>query len=145
MSGREDQAADPPGSVTGAAFGPAFFSIQLGAYARDRCPKPAEGLPAVEVHLATGEVLDLCHVMGLAPGYVALAIRESIASSGEMRMRTELVPYSLIVRVTIRSARESTGHVGFNADQTPRWLPETSDSATQEASLLGAATPGSRR
>ena len=146
MSEREGQAeASASSAPAGAAFGPSCFLGQLGAFARDRCPEPAEGLPVVEMHLATGEVLDLCHVIGLAPGYVALAIREAVASTGEMRMRTELVPYSLIVRVTILPARESAGHVGFNVDHAPRWLAGAGDRATPEAALRSAAAVSWRR
>ena len=108
------------GPVTVAPFGPGFFLGQLRAFARERCPDPGEALPAVELHLATGEVLDLCHVMGLAPTFVALAVRDGPRSgTGEARMRTELVPYSLITRVTIRPVRAAGAHVGFDVHHAP--------------------------
>ncbi len=103
-------------------FGPGFFLGQLRAFARDRCPDPAEGLPAVQIHLATGDVLDLCHVVGLAPGYVALAVLE--AEGEPRRMRTELVPYQLVARVTIRPGG-SRAHVGFDVDHAPQVLEAT--------------------
>lgn len=105
-------------------FGPGFFLGQLRAFAREHCPSPSEQLPAVTVHLATGEELDLCHVAGLAPTFVALAIRERIASSGAIVMRTELVPYGLIARITIRPVSDEGKQVGFNADAVPRVVTE---------------------
>lgn len=57
-------------------FGPGLFLGQLVAFVRDRCPDPSEGLPVVEVHLADGEVLDLCHIIGATPHWVALAVNE---------------------------------------------------------------------
>ncbi len=99
-------------------FGPTFFLGQLRAFARGQCPDPSEHLPAVTVHLATGEALDLCHVAGLAPTFVALAIREHVTSSGKMLMRTELVPYALITRITIRPVVDAK-HMGFDSEHAP--------------------------
>lgn len=139
-----DESTGAEGAVegldSGAPFGPGFFLGQLGAFARDRCPNPAEMLPSVELHLATGEVLDLCHVMGLAPAFVALAVREGRSGIGTdaAAMRTELIPYALIARVTIRPARGTgTGpHVGFNPEHAPEILPQVQ---TPEALLRAAA------
>lgn len=107
-------------------FGPGFFIGQLRAFARDRCPDPKELLPCVELHLATGEVFDLCHVMGLAPAFVALAVREARGGGGAegASMRTELVPYAFITRVTIRPVRGTGPHVGFNPEHAPEILPQ---------------------
>lgn len=118
----------------GEPFGPGFFLGQLRAFARDRCPDPAEGLPSVQVHLASGEVLDLCHVVGLGPAFVALAVREGEGEA--MRMRTELVPYRLIARVSIGSP--GGRHVGFEADRAPRMLA-THGPLSPEAALGRAA------
>jgi hypothetical protein len=113
-------AGEPKSFATSPPFGPGFFLGQLGAFARERCPDPGEALPVVEVHLATGEVLDLCHIIGLAPAFVALAVREGPRSgTGDMPMRTELVPYGLVIRVTIRAARAAGGHVGFDVSCRP--------------------------
>ena len=117
-------------------FGPGFFLGQLRAFAREHCPSPSERLPAVTVHLASGEELELCHVAGLAPTFVALAIRERVAGSGAILMRTELVPYGLIARITIRPVSDEAKQVGFNADAVPRVVPE---SATPTEVLRAAA------
>ncbi len=120
-------------------FGPAFFLGQLRAFARERCPEPTEELPQVEVHLATGEALDLCHVIGLAPTYVGLAIREKGRPAGEMRMRTELVPYSMIVRITIRPAHEEGPQVGFNVEHAPELLGVSSARRRSPEAVLRSA------
>ncbi len=128
----------PAELLSRAPFGPGFFLGQLRAFARERCPDPGELLPCVELHLATGEVLDLCHVMGLAPAFVALAVREARGgSAGEgAAMRTELVPYGLITRVTIRPVRGTGPHVGFNPEHAPEVLPQA---RTPEETLRAAA------
>jgi hypothetical protein len=131
----EEQVPPDPG---GCAFGPGFFLGQLRAFARDECPDPAEGLPAVVVHLATGEDLSLCHVAGLAPSFVALVVREPDAGDGRMHM--ELVPYALITRVTIRPSSRADRHVGFDATLVPHILGGRQP-LSPEAALRRAATP----
>jgi hypothetical protein len=98
-------------------FGPVFFLTHLKAFIRDRCPEPAEGRPVVRLHLIGGEVLDVCHVIGLAPGFVALAVYEG----GGHRMRTEIVPYLAIVRVTIAEDRRES-EIGFGQAEPPLLL-----------------------
>lgn len=128
----EEQGAPP--------FGPGFFLGQLRAFARDRCPDPTERLPAVTVHLAAGEDLELCHVIGLAPGFVALAVRERASGSGRMVMRTELVPYSYVTRVTIRPVVDGGKQVGFNSEPTP---PVIDRFSSPEEALRCAGSAGS--
>lgn len=137
----DERTADEPAPaelLSRAPFGPGFFLGQLRAFARERCPDPGEMLPCVELHLATGEVLDLCHVMGLAPAFVALAVREARGGSGAegAAMRTELVPYAFITRVTIRPVRGAGPHVGFNPEHAPEVLPQA---RTPEETLRAAA------
>jgi hypothetical protein len=94
----------------------------------------------VSVHLATGEVLSLCHVAGLAPCFVALVVREPDRSDG--RMATELVPYSFITRVTIRAASGADRHVGFDSTHVPHILSGRRP-LSPEATLRRVATaPG---
>jgi hypothetical protein len=141
-----EERKEPAEIPMSAPFGPGFFLGQLGAFARERCPDPAEALPVVELHLATGEVLDLCHIMGLAPAFAALAVRQSPRSgTGDAPMCTELVPYALITRVTIRSVRAAGGHVGFDVHCAPdtRELA-TSPEETLRAAALRTAPPSGR-
>lgn len=121
-------------------FGPVFFLGQLGAFVRERCPEPGEGLPVVEIHVADGEVLDLCHVMGVAPAWVALAVNDLEARENEPRMRTELVPYARIVQVTVRSSRAEKPDMGFNdRGANPLFQNGATCSVSPEAALRAAA------
>src|SRR3990172_9517764 len=100
-------------------FGPAFFLDQLRAFVRDRCPNPREGLPAVQLHLADGGALDVCHVLAVSPTWVALAITEVERAVSAAPMRTEFVPFGMISRVTVRSGARGEHHAGFNLDYRP--------------------------
>jgi hypothetical protein len=123
-------------------FGPMFFLGQLGAFVRDRCASPGEGLPVVEIHLAEGEVLDLCHVIGVAPAWVALAVNDLDAHEGEPRMTTELVPYARIARVTVRPCRSSAPEIGFVPHHIPELLRDDDRvPMSPESALRAAASP----
>ena len=114
-----DHAAELQASIREAggfcAFDPGFFAGPLRGLVRERCPDSREGLPSVQLHLGSGERLDLCHVIGFAPLWVALAVWES----GSDSMRTELVPYVSIVRVTIGAPRETGTRMGFDHSRAP--------------------------
>ena len=92
-------------------FGPSFFLGDLGRFVRDRCPDAAEQLPVVQIRLADGETLALCHIMGVSPRWVMLAVHDG-ATHGE-GMAVELVPYEIIRRVYIGTRRAEGAAVGF--------------------------------
>lgn len=118
-------------------FGPAFFAGHLGGLVRERCPDPREGLPSVQVYLHDGERLDLCHVIGFAPLWVAFAVWEH----GSHAMRTELVPYELIARVTIGAPGDQRPGIGFDQAHAPMAVSMTPEQALQAAAAEG---PGRR-
>lgn len=120
-------------------FGPAFFLVQLRALVREQCPDPAEGLPAVQLRLADGETIDLCHIIAVGPAWVALAVHETGHPSSGPAMRTELIPYPMIARVALRSAKAETPHHGFDLGRAPQVLEGVAKHDTPEASLQRAA------
>jgi hypothetical protein len=136
-----DPVDDGLGVQDGTIFGPAFFLRQLAAFVRAHCPDSAESLPSVEICLHDGSLLDLCHVVGLAPHWVALAIREPGPPSRGHVMRVELVPFASIQRVTIRAGRSEGPHVGFNQAQPPAILDPSNHDSSPEALLRSAGTP----
>jgi hypothetical protein len=133
----EQEPADEAG--VGPPFGPAFFLGQLRAFILDRCPAPEAGLPLVEIHLFDGETLDLCHVVGVASPWVALAVNERVRGSPAPRMRTEIVPYACIVRVTVRTALAETSRVGFDVAHVPPRVEGTRGQEVTPKTALRAA------
>lgn len=102
------------------SFGPMFFASQLRVFVRDCCGGSDDYHPNVQVLLADGAVFDLCHVIGVASGWVALAVRDEDHPKDESRRRTELVPYRAIERVTIRPSRDESGGIGFSHRVEPQ-------------------------
>ena len=97
-------------------FGPPFFVEQLSAFLRDRCPDPGEQLPRVDIwHV--GEPLAVCHIVAVAPSWVAVAVRDRHAHNAEMR--TELIPYETISRVTIGAPVARSRGIGFDCAHRP--------------------------
>ena len=113
-------------------FGPSFFLDHLGRFVRDRCPDPNENLPLVEVRLAEGETLELCHIIGVSPQWVMLAVRDP--ANQRDGMAVELVPYAMIRHVRISIRRPGGSSIGFSQEQPPAVIsPEALIGATRRA------------
>lgn len=127
------------------SFGPLFFMQNLRGLARDRCPEPAESIPSVHVHLMDGEVLDLCHIIGVSPNWIAMAVHEEEHAERPDQMRTELVPYHLIVRVSIQTTRHAGTHpIGFNTSLDPEvygTIPSLAGMTPEQALQAVAGVP----
>lgn len=99
------------------AFGPSFFLGHLARFVRDHCPDPKENLPVVQLHLADGEIVDVCHVIGVSPRWVVLAVHD--AASHPATMAIEVVPFERIQGVSIRTRRAKGASVGFAQPRVP--------------------------
>lgn len=104
-------------------FGPSFFLDQLGHFVREQCPAPEDELPLVQVTLADGDTLDVCHIRAVSLRWVMFAVQPS--EPPEKTMVTEFVPYELIRRVRIRPRRHGDTAIGF-AQGVPPELVEMS-------------------
>lgn len=113
------------------AFGPSFFLGHLRRFVRDHCPDPGEHLPVVQIRLADGETLDLCHVIGVAPRWAMLAVRDGDSRSG---MAVALVPFEVVRGVMIRTRQVKAGAVGFEQAGAPAVI-------TAETLLVSAMPP----
>ena len=125
-------------------FGPSFFLRQLRAFVRDRCPDPSEALPSVQIHLAEGDIIEVCHVIGIAPRWIALAAIEEHRATGAPTMRTEVIPYALISRVTVRPFRPEPGCVGFDTSRSAEVLSGRDSPEAAFLAMAGVALPEER-
>lgn len=115
---RADAAAAFARADCTSTFGPSFFLGQLGRFVRDHCPSPEEHLPMVEIRLADGQTLDLCHIVGVSPRWVMLAVRDAAARQ-QQEMTIELVPFEMVHGVRIRARHAEGGTVGFAQHHPP--------------------------
>jgi len=118
-------------------FGPRFFVAQLAAFVRDRCPDPAEHLPRVELWVG-GERISVCHIMAVTPHWIAVAAH---AEDERAKMRTELVPYATIGRVTIGRSEIGEHSVGFDVGRRPVVLDVEATSPEEELVLAATSPP----
>ena len=89
-----------------------------------------------------GEVLEVCHLVGVAPAFAVLAVRDDPGDAASQRMRTELVPYDAIHRVTIRAGTSEERRIGFDSFRTPAVLDASGqDVRTAEEMLAALAAP----
>jgi hypothetical protein len=56
-----------------------------------------------------GDILNVCHVMGIAPNWIALAVAEVDPPMGSPTMRTELLPVFETNTVKLRAKLEAKG------------------------------------
>jgi hypothetical protein len=103
-------------------FGPEFFAQTLGALARTECAA-GDARPEVILHLADGMSISVCHLVGLAPAWVAIEAHEDARADGARTTRTEIVPYEGIVRVTLRAMGSEDARIGFDANRAPTLIP----------------------
>jgi hypothetical protein len=114
-------------------FGPSFFLGHLGRFVRDHCPDSTERLPEVQVRLTGGEALELCHIIGVSPRWVMLAVHDAASHSGGMAI--ELVPFERIMGIHIGTPHGEGAVVGFVQNRAPEVM-------TVETLLRATMSPG---
>lgn len=102
-------------------FGPSFFLGQLSRFVRDHCPPQQDHLPMVEIRLADGQILDLCHIVGVSPRWVLLAVRDSAVHQHDMAI--EIVPFEMVRGVRICPRHADGGTVGFSQTHEATIMP----------------------
>lgn len=100
-------------------------------------------MPAVAIHLATGDLLEVCHVIGLAATWLALAVYDTAEEGGARPMRTELVPYAAIMRITISRTSPGAPRIGFDPNHPQVAISKAAGSIGAEQ-LLRLVGPSAR-
>lgn len=98
-----------------------FFSVILPQHVRDALATHRGRVPVLELHLIDRTVLDLCHIVRLADGWVAVAYfcREDAWDDYDLAF----IPYATIARVTLTLRDTDERAIGFRADQEPIETP----------------------
>lgn len=99
--------------LTGPVFGLPFFASVLKDRLEQHCSGAGPEVPQLFLHLVSGGVLDVCHIVELSPKWVAAAaFREEERSCALMDL--EFVPYELILRVTLSTRPADEHQLGFD-------------------------------
>lgn len=98
-------------------FGPQFFKQVLPDRVRAACAGHPERVPAVELHLADGPTLDLCHVPTVEPAWFAATVFRDHQTCEDMDL--VFVPYTMVMRVTILLWPRSQRPAGFALPPSP--------------------------
>jgi hypothetical protein len=112
-------------------FDAPFYLAVLPDAVRQQCQVNPEHVPVVELHLGDGTTLDLCHIVPLAPTWLAVAFFRSPGESDEVEQA--LLPYPLVQWITLSVRPLRVRHIGFDVDR--------SMAATQVAPVAQEAPP----
>lgn len=102
------------GIATGPPFGSEFFATVLAERVRAECQGRPEVVPVVELQLADGYTVDLCHIPGIGPQWIAAHGYRDRETCEEMDL--QFIPYGLVTRVTISLWHRSQRPIGFQLD-----------------------------
>jgi hypothetical protein len=122
--------------MEGVVFDSAFYQAMLPDAVKQQCQTVPGQVPVVELHLADGTTLDLCHIVALAPTWLAVVYFHNPAEGDEVEQA--FLPYRLVQWITLSAHPSHVRHIGFDV--------ERSVAATQralvapEASAPGAAS-----
>lgn len=103
--------ANAPKQHSAVPFGPSFFAAVLSDRIREVCDGHPDPVPVVELYLADGCVLDLCHIAGFEQLWAAVAVYRDPDSCEEMELA--FVPYAMITRVSVSVRHKNERPAGF--------------------------------
>lgn len=94
-----------------------FFAQILPEHVRSLVRSHAGQTAVLELHLAGGTTLDLCHVVRVADTWVAVAH----FCRGDREDNTDIafIPYQTIARVTISMRDQAERRIGFDTELRP--------------------------
>ncbi|MBI4200257.1 MAG: hypothetical protein HY535_07280 [Chloroflexi bacterium] len=100
------------------AFDAGFFQQVLPERVALECEGHPESVPVVQVHLANGTVLDLCHIVHLADAWFAVQHFRDARTCADMD--TVFLPYGLVAMVTVSLHHPASRRVGFSVQPKPK-------------------------
>lgn len=86
------------------------------------CDGHPDEVPVVELHLADGYTMDLCHIPVIEPHWMAAQVYRDKETCDEMDLM--FVPYVLIARVTVSMWHRDRRPLGFLLDHQPVEHPD---------------------
>ncbi len=104
----------PPHQFVGPVFGPEFYASVLRDRVVSECHGEPGKVPVVNLHLANGRVLDLCHITYLSDRWLGLQYFRDSETCGDMDLA--FLPYELVTMVTVSIHHPQERRLGFSID-----------------------------
>lgn len=94
-----------------------FFGTVLPEHVRAEVVANPGKVPVIELHLTSGAVLDLCHIVRLSDAWLAVAhfCHEDAAHDADIAF----LPYQTIHRVSLAMRDENERKIGFSMTSPP--------------------------
>ena len=95
-------------------LGPSFYASVLAERVISECHGDPRNVPVVNLHLANGRTLDVCHIMHLAERWFGVQYFRETETCADMDVA--FLPYDLVVLVTVSVHRSEERRIGFNVE-----------------------------
>lgn len=89
-----------------------FYTEVLPQLVKTECAIGNSDVPVVELRLADGTMLDVCHILYLGPGWLAAACYPFGGPSSPLV--TEFIRYDFVTRVTVSVQDTQKRQLGFD-------------------------------
>ena len=94
-----------------------FYRSVLPWWIRTQCEGKPEGIPVVELRLADGAVLDLCHIVNLAEEWMAVSHFRDLGKCDDMDLA--FVRYESVMRIDLSIHDPRSRRIGFDVTKVP--------------------------
>ncbi|MBI2172548.1 MAG: hypothetical protein HYU30_11155 [Chloroflexi bacterium] len=99
------------------AFDAAFYKTVLPERVAQECKASPKLLPVVNLLLADGHILDLCHILHLADTWLVVQYFRDVQTCQDMDVA--FLPYELVSMVTVSLRHPGNRKIGFQQVQDP--------------------------
>jgi len=114
-------------------FDAGFYRSVLPERVAQECKGHPDGVPVVMLHLTSGRMLDLCHILHLADTWFAVQYFRDAQTCQDMD--TAFLPYELVGMVTVSMQHVASRRIGFDLEHGP----VTPDAGGVTAAAIAAA------
>jgi len=108
---------DSHASKRGAMFDVGFYARVFPDLVQQECRRQAGKVPVVQFHLLDGSTLDICHVVQLGENWMVVAFFRDPETCEDMDF--EVLPYELVVRITVSFHHPKSRRLGFALAESP--------------------------
>ncbi len=93
-----------------------FYREVLPKRVTQECQLHPGEVPVVTLHLATGRVMDLCHIVHLADMWFAVQYFRETESCKDMDLA--FLPYEVVTMVTVSIHHPESRRIGFSCSRS---------------------------